>query len=190
MPIPNAAVVSYVCTISNKIQPLGKKLIISFCSSVQARPLVYQFSKDPELWPEKKVPKLFTVLWTVPRLWPVRQEVVGSLLYSCNRFHQQYLVCDPRKVCSYSRRGCRQSRCCRQCSGVGNGALDCYIHPRRQKSSPNSENTTWTRGDTTAANINLHCEEALEGERKSCRLQSGKNKVVKGFALQTGTNFI
>lgn len=90
---------------------------------------------------------------------------------------------------------------CRQCSGVGNGTLDRCIHLRRQKSSPNSENTTPTRGDTTAAYIYLHCEAALEEERRPCRLQSRKTKVVKGFisikhnikvviTVQTSTNFI
>lgn len=49
------------------------------------------------------------------RLYPdcdqwVRRWRAGSLLYSCNSFHQQYLVCDPRKVCSCSRGGYRQSR--------------------------------------------------------------------------------
>lgn len=35
---------------------------------------------------KKKVPKLFTVLWTVPRLWSAREEVMGSLLYSRDVF--------------------------------------------------------------------------------------------------------
>lgn len=36
-------------------------------------------------------------------------------------------------------------------------------------------------GETQQQLIHLHCEAALEKERKSCRPQSGKNKVVKGF---------
>lgn len=157
---------TYVCTISNKIQPLGKKVTTSFCSSMHARPLlVYQLSKDPELWSaavRKKGAKImyFAVDWTQ---WTQPPVTVTDQLGRRWQARGLFLRVFPRITWSVTRGRCAATP--GVSSGLGKGTLHCYIHLKWQKSSPTSENTAWTRGDTTAAYIPALWSSFREGKK-------------------------
>lgn len=142
---------TYVCALSNKVQPLGKKLIICFCSSVHARPLhVYQLSKDPDLWSAEIRNKGAKIMYSAVACdWWGRQEVIGSAVYSCDTFPWEYSVLSTEQ--SHPGMGSGKAGTGRALQpALRLGKLHRSIHLRRQKSNPNSGNTAWTKGDTIA----------------------------------------